>query len=146
MTKILPHSGFIKDGEHRYPIRVYYEDTDAGGIVYHANYLKYLERARTEMLRLLGVDQGKMLAFKHADDVQFVLRRAEVDYLGAARLDDVLMVHSRVVKVAGASFMVMQEILRDAEILNKALIKIGILGKEGRPVRIPAGMKEKFND
>lgn len=145
MTKILPHSGLIKDGEHILPIRVYYEDTDAGGIVYHANYLKYMERGRSDMLRLLGVDQGVMLEFNQPGDVQFVLRRAEVDYLGSAKLDDELTVHSRVIKMSGASFVIGQEVRRNGELLNKGLMKIGVLGHNGRPIRIPDRLKEKFH-
>src|SRR3954467_14056691 len=88
------------DGEHRYAVRVYYEDTDAGGVVYHAAYLRFAERARTEALRDLGVPHAEMLA---GHNVMFVVRRIEVDYLRPARLDDSLTVVTESLAVGGAS-------------------------------------------
>ena len=142
MTEISPQlgnslAGVLENGTHILPVRVYYEDTDAGGIVYYANYLKYLERGRSDMLRLLGVDQMGMLAFDQEDDVQFVVRRAEVDYIRPARLDEVLTVRTVIEKAAGASLVMGQKIFRGEELLISAVIKAGVLGKTGRPVRMP---------
>ena len=80
MAELLPHSGIIKDKEHILPLRIYYEDTDAGGVVYHANYLKFMERGRSDMLRLVGIDQVKMLQFLEPEDFKFFMVRTEVDY------------------------------------------------------------------
>ncbi|WP_417317110.1 tol-pal system-associated acyl-CoA thioesterase [Emcibacter sp.] len=151
MTEISPHlvnilpehlAGTLEQGVHILPVRVYYEDTDAGGIVYYANYLKYLERGRSDMLRLLGVDQMGMLAFEQDDDVQFVVRRAEVDYISPARLDEVLLVRTEIEKAAGATLVMRQNIYRGEELLVSALIKAGILGKTGKPVRMPGRIRK----
>ncbi|WP_321394173.1 tol-pal system-associated acyl-CoA thioesterase [Emcibacter sp.] len=146
MTEFSPHfenslAGVLEDGIHILPVRVYYEDTDAGGIVYYANYLKYLERGRSDMLRLLGVDQMGMLAFEQDDDVQFVVRRAEVDYISPARLDEVLLVKTGIEKFGGASLIMAQKIYRGDVLLVSAVIKAGILGQTGRPVRMPEKIK-----
>lgn len=136
----MPNAGQIKDGEHILPVRVYYEDTDAGGIVYYANYLRFLERGRSDMLRLLGVDQVRMLDFREPDDIMFVVRRAEVDYLRPARLDDALTVHTKLAKLGAVSLTMTQEIRRQTEgqeePLVRAVIKAGILGQDGKPKRL----------
>ncbi|MFC7048615.1 tol-pal system-associated acyl-CoA thioesterase [Emcibacter nanhaiensis] len=151
MTEISPQldnslseslAGRLDQGVHILPVRVYYEDTDAGGIVYYANYLKYLERGRSDMLRLLGVDQMGMLAFEQDDDVQFVVRRAEVDYISPARLDEVLTVRTVIEKAGGASLIMGQKIYRGEDLLVSAVIKAGVLGKAGRPVRLPEKIKK----
>src|ERR1700734_1812520 len=94
----LPREGLIEGGVHRFPVRVYYEDTDAAGIVYYANYLKFIERARTEMLRLYGVVHERE---RQAGGIAFIVRRAEIDYLVPARLDDELTVETRLKEVGG---------------------------------------------
>jgi acyl-CoA thioester hydrolase len=93
----------------RWPVRVYYEDTDIGGVVYYANYLKYLERARTEWLRTLGIDQ---LALAQTEDIAFVVRRAEIDYRLAARMDDSLVATAQPIEVGRASLWLTQEVWR----------------------------------
>lgn len=118
---------------HRLPIRVYYEDTDFGGVVYYANYLKFLERGRTEALRDLGVDQ---IALKKAGTV-FVVRRVEADYLKPARFDDVLEVRTGVSTLKRASVIMPQEVWRGADRLLTARITIACMAENGRPVRIP---------
>src|SRR5580692_1575715 len=94
------------DGRHRYAIRVYYEDTDAGGVVYHATYLRYAERARTEALRDLGVPHADMVGF----GVMFMVRRLEVDYERGARLDEALVVETEVLDVGGATVRLRQTV------------------------------------
>ena len=94
-----PDSGYVKRGEHYFRLRVYYEDTDAGGIVYHSRYLNFAERARTEMLRIAGIGQREVLA---RDGLAFAVRDLSIDYLRAARLDDQLLVRSRVVEQGAA--------------------------------------------
>lgn len=137
LAEILPHSGLIKDGEHILPLRVYYEDTDAGGAVYHANYLKYMERGRSDMLRILNMDQGEMLKFLEPDDIRFVVIRAEVDYIKPARLDDEITVHTKVAKMGGASLIMEQQVRKGNEILARGRIKAAALNKDDRPVRMP---------
>lgn len=146
MAELSPHSGFIKGGEHILPLRVYYEDTDAGGIVYYANYLKYMERGRSDMLRLLNVDQSEMLKFLQPDDVKFVVIRSEVDYVRPARLDDEVTVHTKISSVGKASLIMEQQVRRSGEILARGLIKAAVLNKNDRPARFPARIMAKLNE
>lgn len=123
---------------HITPVRIYYEDTDAVGIVYHANYLKFAERARTEMMRDLS---GGLYARMLADGMGFIVRRCTVDYAGAARLDDLIEVHSRVLDVGGASLSAEQTVWRDGKRLVRMEIKLGCIGPNGRPARIPPELR-----
>lgn len=144
MAELLPHSGIIREGEHILPLRIYYEDTDAGGVVYHANYLKYMERGRSDMLRLLGLDQEKMLKFREADDIKFVIIRTEVDYVKPARLNDEITVRSRISGLGRASLVMEQEICRSGDILARGVIRVAALGEQGKPVRLPKKIIQKF--
>jgi len=145
MAELSPHSGFIKDGEHIRPLRVYYEDTDAGGIVYHANYLKFMERARSDMLRLMGLHQGEMLKFLGPDDIKFVVVRTEVDYIMPARLDDDITVRTRVAQLGRASVMMAQVIYRSDDILARGKIKVAILNEQNKPTRLSKNIVQKLN-
>jgi acyl-CoA thioester hydrolase len=134
----------FRAGRHRYGIRVYFEDTDAGGIVYHANYLRFAERARTEALRDLGIPHAEMVR-RHG--LMFVVRRAKLDYLRPARLDDSLTVVTAAVAVRGASVLLRQGFeLADAQggTCEAAVLEIQLAcvpsmgpGGEARPERIP---------
>ncbi|MDQ7988685.1 MAG: tol-pal system-associated acyl-CoA thioesterase [Candidatus Dactylopiibacterium sp.] len=118
-----------------WPVRVYYEDTDAGGVVYYANYLKFCERARTERLRTLGIDQ-RHLAAEHG--IVFVVRHVEADYLRGAELDDALRVFTTVTDMRAASLKFEQHIQRDNERLFSATITIACLdARRWRATRIP---------
>lgn len=125
-------------GEHVFPVRVYYEDTDAAGIVYYVNYLKFAERARTEMLRLLGREQQRMM---DADGVAFAVKSARVEYFRPARLDDALAVRTGLIEVAGASLKVRQRIFRGGELLADMQIRLAVMDKSGRPTRLPADIR-----
>ena len=131
-------SGQMAEGEHRLPLRIYYEDTDAGGIVYYARYLQFAERARTEMLRLAGIDQ-KQLTRDHG--VFFAVRRCEVDYLRPARFDDFLEVRSRLTALGGARLSAAQVICRAGEELVRLAVEIASIRGDGRPPRIPAPVR-----
>ena len=135
-----PASGWTLDGErvHVFPVRVYYEDTDAGGIVYYANYLKFAERARTEMLRLIGRQQFDML---REDGIGFTVRSCQADYLAPARLDDVLEIRSTVTEVQGASMRMSQRIWRGDRLLCDLRFRIAVMNRHGRPVRIPKDIR-----
>lgn len=126
---------------HRFPIRVYYEDTDLAGIVYYANYLKFIERARTEWVRALGVDQGRLRA---EDGVVFAVRRVEADYLRPARFDDELVVATRVRAATGARLILDQEVLRGAERLFSAVVTLVCLTGAGQPARFPAEVRRRI--
>ena len=133
-----PVSGRIEAGIHRFFIRVYYEDTDAAGIVYYANYLKFVERARTEMMRLFGVEHER---WRQAEGVAFIVRHAELDYRAPARLDDTLLIETRVKELGGASIVLTQDVKRGDDLLVAALIKVATIGRDGRPVRLPPALR-----
>ncbi|MBE0413496.1 tol-pal system-associated acyl-CoA thioesterase [Yoonia sp.] len=119
---------------HRFGLRVYYEDTDLAGIVYYANYLKYIERARSEWVRALGIDQVAM----KADGVVFAVRRVEADYLAPARLDDLLDVETGVERMSAARLVLRQDVKRGQDLLFSALVTIVCIGAAGAPLRLPA--------
>ena len=122
---------------HEMTIRVYYEDTDFGGVVYYANYLKFIERGRTEALRAMGVDQ---VALK-AEGKVFVVRRANVDWLAPARFDDVLTVRTAPSWVKRASAAMRQEVWRGPDKLLEAEVTIACMDLEGRPARLPEAVR-----
>jgi len=122
---------------HHMTLRVYYEDTDLAGIVYYANYLKFIERGRTEWLRQLGIDQ---LAMQQATGHVFAVRRVEADYLRPARFDDLLTVVTELATGSPARVVVDQKVLRGDEILFTARVTIACLDGKGRPVRLPADL------
>lgn len=126
---------------HQFTLRVYYEDTDLGGIVYYANYLKFIERARTEWVRGLGVNQGKL---KSDTGVVFVVRRVEADYLAPARFDDVLVVLTRVRAVGGARLVLEQVVMRAGDRLFSALVTLVALTASGAPTRLPAEFRRQI--
>lgn len=131
-------SGRLEGGVHVYPVRVFYEDTDAGGVVYHTSYLRFAERARTEMMRLLGIDHSSLIA---DDGVVFAVRRCEVDFLRPARLDDLLAVRTRLLEVHGASLWAEQIVDRDGEPLVAAKLRLACVRRDGRPARFPAVLR-----
>lgn len=145
MTEILPHSGSMKGKIHNFNIRVYYEDTDIGGVVYYANYLKFMERARSEMLRDLGIDQAEMLDYNNPEDVSFVVKRAEIDFNSPARFDDHLVIKSEIIKLGGASLIIKQDVTKNDHILVTGMIKIAAIGENGKTKRLPQNIKEKLN-
>lgn len=137
--------GRIVDGKHVFPVRVYYEDTDAIGIVYYANYLKWAERARTEMLRVLGADHSRVL---RETGVAFAVRRCAVEYDVPARLDDDLEVLSRIADIGGASIGFEQVVRRapgadkdGARPLVRLSLTVFCLNRAGRPVRMPPSVR-----
>jgi acyl-CoA thioester hydrolase len=131
MTAASPH---YSDAQHRHRLRVYFEDTDAGGMVYYANYLKFAERARTEMLRAAGINHAQMVA---DDGLMLVVRRVTAEYRRSARLDDELDIDTRVVECAGASLVLDQRICRGAEPLVELVVTIACITRERRPTRLP---------
>ncbi len=126
---------------HRFDLRVYYEDTDLAGIVYYANYLKFIERGRSEWVRTLGVDQ---VALKADQGLVFAVRRVEADYLRPARFDDALAVTTECLAVTGARIELRQMVLRGADRLFVALVTLVCLTDAGLPARIPADMRAKL--
>jgi acyl-CoA thioester hydrolase len=126
---------------HRFPIRVYYEDTDLAGIVYYANYLKFIERARSEWVRELGIDQVQM----KADGLVFAVRRIEADYLAPAKYDDELVVHTTMEPGSGARLVVKQEVKRGEAVLFSAIVTIICMTQEGTVARLPAAIRRSVH-
>lgn len=127
---------------HEFPIRVYYEDTDLAGIVYYANYLKFIERARSDLIRERGIDQ---LALKAGTGLVFAVRRVEADYLAPARFDDLLTVRTEIADLSGARLRLRQCVLRQDTVLFDAVVTLAVLAESGRPVRLPADIRRKLN-
>ncbi len=126
---------------HDFALRVYYEDTDLAGIVYYANYLKFIERARTEWVRGLGIDQGQLRA---DTGIVFAVRRIEADYLRPARFDDELVVMTTHVAVSGARIVLEQDVFRGGEKLFAAVVTLVCLTDDGHPARLPAGVRQRL--
>ena len=127
---------------HRFTCRVYYEDTDLAGIVYYANYLKFIERARTEWVRELGIDQT---ALKREEGIVFAVRRVEADYLSPARFDDELSVETAPLSVGGARMVLSQTVLRGQEKLFVATVTLVALTDAGKPARISQELRARFD-
>ena len=136
-------AGAFHGDAHVFPLRVYYEDTDAAGIVYYANYLRFAERARTEMMRSLGVNHSGLMA---ADGIAFAVRHCSADFLAPARLDDRLEVVTRITELRGASLGVEQRVRRDGADLVRMSLRLACMTLAGRPSRIPATLRADLND
>lgn len=136
-------AGRLVDGDHELAQRVYYEDTDFSGAVYHARYLHFMERARTDYLRCLGVEQSALF---RADDegLAFVVHRMEIDFRSPARMDDILTVHTHTEKAGGAKMILNQEIRRETTPLVSARVIIAVVNRNGRPRRLPEGLAARF--
>lgn len=129
---------------HRLQIRVYWEDTDAGGIVYHSNYLNFAERGRTEMVRGLGLRQSDLA--DNGKGFVFAVRHMDMDFLKPARLDDLLEVRSTMTQVGGASMEVRQVITRldDGAELVRLTVRLAFISLDGRPARVPADLRHSL--
>lgn len=138
-------SGQLKDGGHVLNQRVYYEDTDFSGFVYHARYLHFFERGRTDYIRLLGVSQGALHGKSDpADAVAFVVRRMEIDFKSPARMDDVLTIITKPGEVRGARMMLEQSILRGDDVLAAAAVTVAVVNGLGRARRLPDALLARF--
>jgi acyl-CoA thioester hydrolase len=139
----LPTTGILRGRVHVLPVRVYYEDTDAAGIVYYANYLKFAERGRTEMLRVLGVEQERLRA---ETGMQFVMHEGEVKYRRPARLDDALTVETALVRLGAASVNMRQTIKRADEEVARFTASVACTGPDGKPMKMPAQLRSALQD
>ena len=154
MTKALLSGATLPDDAHVWPIRVYFEDTDAGGVVYHGNYLKFAERARTELMRAAGFDHS---ALAKDYGVLIVVRHCAMEFVAPARLDDALEVRSQVTPIGGASLTIRQEIFRqmtatngDAAGLDQLLVvvelRLACVSTDLRPARLPPVLKQALRN
>ena len=133
-----PGSGTVAGDAHRFDLRVYWEDTDAAGIVYYANYLKFAERGRTEMMRELGFAHSRIAA---ETGIVFTVRRCSADYRAAARLDDTLTVETRIQEIGAATLSLDQQIRRGGETIVALDVLVACVGSDGRPRRVPPGLR-----
>ncbi len=141
-----PTSGTFHNGAHHISFRIYYEDTDAGGIVYHANYLRFAERARTEALRACGIGQSQLRA-DHG--VGFVVRHCTLDFRRPARLDDIVTVETSITEIGKTRFNLLQRVRREKEELAEITVVIVMVDAQGKPMRVPeallAAMTQKLH-
>ena len=142
MSALAALDGEIRDGRHVMPVRVYYEDTDFSGIVYHANYLRFMERGRSNYLRLLGADQRSLFeeAEREAPGFAFVVRSMQIEFLKPARMDDVLDVVTTYEEIKGASITLHQRVLRGDELLIEAYVRVAFVC-DGRARPIPKPLR-----
>ena len=137
-----PPSGSFAGSRYLFPLRVYYEDTDLSGIVYHANYLKFCERARSELLLSLGIDQR---AAAEEGEGHYAVAEANIRWLRPARLGDALMIETRAEELRAASVRLAQRVLRGDDCLAEIAIRVGFIDSDGRPRRQPADWRAAFD-
>jgi acyl-CoA thioester hydrolase len=140
MTKTLQGLGYFEGKTHVLPISIYYEDTDLSGVVYHANYLRFMERGRTEFFRLSGI--SKMAGLEDEEPTAWAIRSAHIDYHRPARLDDVVMVRTILVGLSGARLKAIQRVMRDDMLLVEGRIEACITTLTGKPRRLPKKVAE----
>jgi acyl-CoA thioester hydrolase len=129
---------------HRIKARVYFADTDFSGVVYHARYLEFLERGRSDYLRLSGIHHTELADGKHGERIVWVVRRIEIDFRSPARIDDILTVETRTERISGARIFMAQQIRRGDELLIDARVEAAIIGETGKPKRFPKEWIESF--
>ena len=135
-----PSAGWFEGREHVLPVRVYYEDTDFTGVVYHANYLRYFARGRSDFLRMAGVSHTDLLA--HDQPTAFVVTRMEVDFRKPARIDDALLVRTTYDEARGPRLAISQRIMRGEEVIAQAAVFAACISMDGRPRKPPPGLVE----
>jgi acyl-CoA thioester hydrolase len=137
-------SGMLTPFGHRIMARVYFADTDFSGVVYHARYLEFLERGRSDFLRLAGIHHTELADGKHGEKIVWVVRRMEIDFRVPARIDDILTIDTRTESISGARIFMAQQIRRGDDVLIDARVEAAIIGEIGRPKRFPREWIERF--
>jgi acyl-CoA thioester hydrolase len=135
-------AGRIEGETHVLPIRVYFEDTDCAGVVYHANFLKFCERARSDFIRLLGIEHQGLANPAQGEPAVFVVHRVEIDYLKPGRLDDVLEVVTSCAEIGNASLKLAQDVRRDGTLIARALVSVVLVSRSGKPQRLGALVRD----
>ena len=138
-----PPGGVLDGPIHRFAVRAYFEDTDLSGVVYHANYLRWFERARSDFLRLLGIDQR---AAQEAGEGAYAVSELTIRYAAPARLDDTVLIESIAEEIRAASCRIHQKAIRDGVLLAEARLRVGFIAPDGRPRRQPATWRSAFAD
>ena len=127
--------------EFIHEVKVYYEDTDSGGVVYYSNYLKFLERARTEMIESVGLSNKKLF---EEYKVLIIVKSCNIEYVSPAKLEDKIQIHSSIESFNKASFLIIQNIKKDDNLIVKAKLKLVTVNKDGKPIKIPSIMEKKL--
>ena len=135
-------AGRIEGETHVLPVRVYFEDTDFTGLVYHANFLKFCERGRSDFIRLLGIDHRSLASPSEGEPSVFVVRRIEIDYLKPARIDEVLEVVTSCAEIGSASLKLAQDVRRDGTLIARALVSVVLVSRSGKPQRLGALVRD----
>jgi len=138
-----PAHGLFRGSTHLFPVRVYYEDTDLSGIVYHANYLRFMERARSDLLALLGIDQRAAI---EAGEGAYAVAEIQLAYKAPAKLGDALLIATRALDIRAASVRLRQRITRGEDLLAEGVLRVGFVSPEGRPRRQPEAWRQAFAD
>jgi acyl-CoA thioester hydrolase len=139
-------SGQLTEFGHALRVRVYFEDTDFSGVVYHARYLHFLERGRTDYLRLHGIGHRELMAGTFGEPMAFAVRRMEIEFLRPARIDDVLVVETRTALLGGARVVLDQRILCEGVVLVEAKVKVAVISPEGKPRRMPQAVADRLGE
>ncbi|MES2897687.1 MAG: tol-pal system-associated acyl-CoA thioesterase [Pseudomonadota bacterium] len=140
MNSLEPSAGWLDGREHVLPVRIYYEDTDFTGVVYHANYVRYFERGRSDFLRVAGIRHAEL----QAQDAAFAIVRMELEFKRAARIDDALLVRTTYDSARGPRLFIGQKIFRGEELICRAQVEAACIDLAGRPRKPPAGMLEQL--
>ena len=127
--------------EFKYEIKIYYEDTDAGGVVYYSNYLNFLERARTEMIETVGLSNKKLL---EENKTLIIVKSCNIEYVSPAKLEDKITIYSSIESFSKASFVIIQNIIKDDTLIVKAKLKLVTVNQEGKPIKIPSVLEKKL--
>jgi acyl-CoA thioester hydrolase len=142
--RLLPSSGRHTAEGHILPVRIYFEDTDFSGVVYHASYVRFFERGRTEYVRLLDVHHSALNAGEAGEPMAFAVHRMEIEFKRPAKIDDVVEVVTRPKEIRGARIILNQSIRRAGTVLVEAVVTVVLVNKEGRACRIPELLAERF--
>jgi acyl-CoA thioester hydrolase len=137
-------AGRLAEGGHVLPVRVYFEDTDFSGVVYHANYLRFMERGRSDFLRLLGIGHEALDAGAEGEPLAFAVSQMRLEFLKPARIDELLEVHTRVGEISGARIVLSQEVRRGATVLVGAIVMVALVNRSGKVQRLPAGIRGRL--
>lgn len=138
-------AGRVEGKTHVLPVRVYFEDTDFTGLVYHANYLKFCERGRSDFVRLLGVHHRELIDGEGGKEpAAFVVRHMDIDFLKPARIDDVLEVRTQCAEIGGAVVTLLQEVMRDGAVLARLKVKVVLVSQSGKPMRLGVLVRSAF--
>jgi acyl-CoA thioester hydrolase len=135
-------AGRIEGKTHVLPIRVYFEDTDCAGVVYHANFIKFCERGRSDFIRLLGISHQGLANPHKGEPAVFVVRHIEIDYLKPARMDDVLEVVTSCAKIGSASLVLAQDVRRGGDLIARAKVSVVLVAQSGKPQRLGALVRD----